>query len=71
MNRMNFLIRMAGISLAWGMMAVGCDHGGGGDSVVYTSTTDKGETMELTITKAAGNANILANAGGLSSVRRL
>jgi hypothetical protein len=37
MKRMNFLIGMAGISLALGMTVIGCDTGGGGGGVPGTS----------------------------------
>lgn len=47
MKRMNFLIGMAGISLALGMMAVGCDTGGGGVYVKGGTTyeADKGASV--------------------------
>jgi hypothetical protein len=67
MMKRNFL-KAVGISLALGMAFAACEHngslGGGGNSVVYTSTTEDGKPMVLTITKAAGNANVLANAYG-------
>jgi hypothetical protein len=79
MMKKNFLIGLAGISLALGLMVTACDTGTGtggsgngngngptdsGGTVVYTSTATDGRPMVITIWRAAGSANILASAYG-------